>query len=110
MRLCAIQKWLATPHKAWCVVGLVSKSHFIYTYLQYSLIQTLHTHAGTCMCLHIKHAQNFKNWHAHTMLYEILNFDMHMWTSEHIQHPRDARYELALDLLHYMCGYSSCRQ
>ena len=33
---------------------------------------TLHMHAGTYVCLHIQHMQNFKNWHVNVLQHAIL--------------------------------------
>ena len=35
------------------------------------------------------------------------NFGMHMRASEHTQHTRNARHELALRLPHYTCGVTT---
>ena len=37
---------------------------------------------------------------AHTIA---CNFGVHTHTSEYMQHKKDPRHELMLDLLHYMC-------
>ena len=35
------------------------------------------------------------------------NFSVHTWDSEHTQHTKDARHELALGLPHYTCGVTT---
>ena len=63
-----------------------------------------HAFRYTRVLSRLTHAKLQKLVCAHTVA---RNFGVRTWDSKHTRHMRDARHELALGLLHYMCGVTT---